>query len=260
MQALECFGEVLDIVYEKHGHEHVQVARVLCHIGDIHYRLGDHDKALDLLAESIAMSKRTCPNFDDDHSDDQSICWSLNTIGKIYDERLWHDKALVSYQDALAHLIRTPAGKKDPCVCMLHESIANNNFLRGDFQEALKMYHKVLKIKRRVVGNDHVDVASILNNIGLIHSCQGRHDKAQEMMEEALGMYIRNVCMDHGDVASIHLNIAACKAVQGNKEEAADDVKEARRILSKLNISHGPLMQRVFELMTDLEIHSGYNL
>ncbi|XP_046862836.1 serine/threonine-protein kinase/endoribonuclease IRE1-like, partial [Xenia sp. Carnegie-2017] len=58
----------------------------------------------------------------------------------------------------------------------------------GNYDKALEFCEKALEIRKQSLGPNHVDVASSLNNLGVLFDITGQHDKEKNYNEEALGV------------------------------------------------------------------------
>lgn len=85
-------------------------------------------------------------------------------------------------------IIRRMHGEKHPQVAIMLYNIATMLHTPDQFDEALKLYRKSLKIRRRFQGN-HTELADTLSNMGSIYHAQGKHEEALEMYDEAREIY-----------------------------------------------------------------------
>ena len=107
------------------------------------------------------------------------------------------------------------------------------------YEKALPIYKRALKIKEKAFGADHPDVASTLNNIGmlsivtvfhrsqtdriflgLLYKMQGQLDDAQAQYESALEMQKKLYGSVHADVAATMSNLASLYTAQGKFYDA----------------------------------------
>ncbi len=65
-------------------------------------------------------------------------------------------------------------------------NIGNVYGVQGDLEKALEYYSQSLKIRRKVLGNEHEHVATSLMNIASIHYNKGEYKEAEEGYLEAL--------------------------------------------------------------------------
>jgi tetratricopeptide (TPR) repeat protein len=91
---------------------------------------------------------------------------------------------------------------------------------RGDHQKAAALLKKALAVQRRLLPEDHPDIATSLNNLATCHDSQGKYGKAVLLHEEALAMRRRLLPEDHPDIASSLNNLAKCHFSQGEYGKA----------------------------------------
>jgi tetratricopeptide (TPR) repeat protein len=108
---------------------------------------------------------------------------------------------------------------------------------QGQYDEALKLHQKALKVFRRVYGEDHKNVAQSLRKIGFVLLQQKKYDEAVEMFEEALEVYTRVLGIDNSENAAMHNRIAKAKAFSGDIAGGLESARESVRIYNKLGIT-----------------------
>ncbi|MBA2663295.1 MAG: tetratricopeptide repeat-containing protein, partial [Bradymonadaceae bacterium] len=90
----------------------------------------------------------------------------------------------------------------------------------GQPKEALAHFERALPIEERVLGSDHPDVATSLNNIGNEHDNLGSYEKALVFYERALAIWKRALGPEHPDVATSLNNIGVAQSRLGSYEKA----------------------------------------
>jgi tetratricopeptide (TPR) repeat protein len=73
---------------------------------------------------------------------------------------------------------------------------------------------------RQLLGTEHPDVASSLNNLAYLYSSQGRYGEAEPLYRQALEMRRQLLGTEHPDVASSLLNLGVLYQQQGKYPEA----------------------------------------
>ena len=91
---------------------------------------------------------------------------------------------------------------------------------RARFSDAEMLYQRALAIFEKVLGPEHPDVASSLNNLAALYEDQGRYAEAQPLFRRALAVNEKVLGPDHPDVATSLNNLAALYDDEGNYAQA----------------------------------------
>lgn len=87
----------------------------------------------------------------------------------------------------------------------------------------LRQVHKsknLSDLRKSILGESHVDVASSLREIGYILASKGNYANAKEYYEKSLGIFIKTYNAEHPDVATLKGYIAWIHFKQGNYDQA----------------------------------------
>ncbi|WP_130758759.1 tetratricopeptide repeat protein, partial [Microcystis aeruginosa] len=77
-----------------------------------------------------------------------------------------------------------------------------------------------LDLRKRLLGDNHPDVAASLNNLAGLYKSQGRYTEAEPLYREALDLRKRLLGDNHPDVAASLNNLAGLYKSQGRYTEA----------------------------------------
>ena len=91
---------------------------------------------------------------------------------------------------------------------------------QGKYSEAIPLAERVLRIRQQVLGQEHPDVATSINNLALLYESQGRYTEAEPLYLQALEMRKRLLGQDHPSVATSINNLALLYYRQGRYTEA----------------------------------------
>jgi tetratricopeptide (TPR) repeat protein len=81
-------------------------------------------------------------------------------------------------------------------------------YAQGKYSAAQPFFENTLEIKRRLLTDDHPEVATDYSNLGNDLGRQGRYTAAQPLLEKALEIRRRLLGRDHPDTATSHNNLA----------------------------------------------------
>ena len=77
-----------------------------------------------------------------------------------------------------------------------------------------------MAIKEKILGPDHTEVATSLNNLALLYYAQGRYAQAEPLYKRSLAILEKALEPDHPDVATGLHNLAELYRTQGQYAEA----------------------------------------
>ena len=90
----------------------------------------------------------------------------------------------------------------------------------GDLVAAASDYQEALKIRRKILGEEHPDVATSLQVVAGIFREQGRYSEAEEMLQESLMTQTQLLGEEHPNVADILDSLGLVYHAQGRYSEA----------------------------------------
>ena len=67
----------------------------------------------------------------------------------------------------------------------------------GDYNRALEYYHMAYDIRKKILGQDHPDTATILNNIGILYYRMCNYLSAERYLQEAYDSFKKSLGSDH---------------------------------------------------------------
>ena len=82
----------------------------------------------------------------------------------------------------------------------------------GKLEEALVQHHKCLEIQIRVLGHEHLDVATSCNDIGEVYRHQGKYEEALVQHMKSLDIKKKFFSDEHPAVATSYYNMACVYA------------------------------------------------
>ena len=90
----------------------------------------------------------------------------------------------------------------------------------AQYDRAAIVAKKALEVAEKNVGPYHPDVATSLNNLGLLYDTQGQYAQAEPLYKRALAIREKELGPDHPDVATSLNNLAALYRTEGQYVQA----------------------------------------
>jgi serine/threonine protein kinase/tetratricopeptide (TPR) repeat protein len=103
----------------------------------------------------------------------------------------------------------------------------------GEYEKAWEMLEEALANTKKLRGDEHPDVAALLNDLALVLDQQGEMEKAEAMLRQSLAMK-RKLLGNDADVSVQLNNLATTLTNRGRLEEAESVHREALAITRKL--------------------------
>jgi CHAT domain-containing protein/Tfp pilus assembly protein PilF len=108
--------------------------------------------------------------------------------------------------------------------------------------EALLLVERVLEIRERVLGPEHIDVADALNKLALINNIKGNFEKAEPFYQRALTIREKVLEPEHPFVAFTLANLANLYYERGDYAKAEPFYLRALAIMEKVLESEHPFV------------------
>ena len=97
------------------------------------------------------------------------------------------------------------------------------------------LHREALAMHRKLLGNEHLEVATSLGNLGLLLQYQGDYERAEPLQRESLALARKLLGDDHPNVATGLNNLALTLYSKGDYEEAEPLQREALSMHRKLS-------------------------
>ncbi|MCP2728907.1 tetratricopeptide repeat protein, partial [Limnofasciculus baicalensis] len=98
---------------------------------------------------------------------------------------------------------------------------------QGKYDTAIPLAENALKIRQRILGAKHPDIARSLNSLAGLYESQGRYAEAEPLFRQALAMLQEILPAKHPDIATSLNNLAALYQSQGRYAEAEPLYRQA---------------------------------
>ena len=236
---------------------HIDASAIYYNMGKTKERARDYIDALTFYFDAIQGAEKKFSCNPDDHV---VLVSALRSIGTIY--YLFGDFAasLSSYSLAL-HVNKEGYDYKDNlvtasilcCIGILKYHLHCENGVKLD---AIDL-EESLVIMKVLVNEDHIDIATVKNNLGQCYAKQGKIDLALRILQEALEVRRKEYGEDHQDVAAAYYNIG--DAQQIFPMEALGYYSRFIKIARSKGIWYYPDVARVLHTAGDLYGRRGNN-
>ncbi len=118
---------------------------------------------------------------------------------------------------------------------------------KAEYAQAKPLYERALAIREKMLGKEHPDVATSLNNLAGLYRAQGAYEQALPLSERAFAIFEKVHGKEHPEVASSLNNLALLYKAQGAYEQAKPLYERALQILNKFFKSDHPHVRTVSE-------------
>jgi tetratricopeptide (TPR) repeat protein len=117
------------------------------------------------------------------------------------------------------------------------EGEASQLYQRGRYADAIPLQERILAIRRRHLGADHLDVAAATNDLAALFEGLGKPGEAEPLSRQVLATHRRVLGEDHPDTAADYTNLATILQARGRHAEAEPLLQKAlaihRRVLGE---------------------------
>ena len=104
---------------------------------------------------------------------------------------------------------------------------------QGRYGEAEPLYKEALQVREKVLGKEHPDTLTSMNNLAALYESQGRYGEAEPLLKEALQVLGEVLGEEHPYTLSSMNNLALLYQFQGRYGEAEPLYKETLQIGEK---------------------------
>ena len=98
----------------------------------------------------------------------------------------------------------------------------------------------IAHIKEKALGNDHSEVATICNNLGIVYGAQENYTKALEYYQRAMNIWKNKYGEDHPYLAATYNNMGHVYLDQGDYGKALEYYNKSLTLLEKSYGSNNP--------------------
>jgi CHAT domain-containing protein len=204
-KAEELLQQALTLTEQTLGPEHPRVEALLKDISVLHFNRGDVARSEQESQRALAIADKTLA------PDDFEVSQLLSNLGLIYIKGKDYARA----EPLLQRSLLIAEKKFGPDSSRLSMTLQNLGLIaqeqKKDYPRALELYWRAAKNLEQSLGQEHPQVAAILNNLANIYKTQGDYQKALELhqrvraiFEKSLGPYHGNTIVSLGNIASTY--------------------------------------------------------
>jgi tetratricopeptide (TPR) repeat protein len=219
--AIACFEQALQLAASS-GRGSRYTHRILRDMGAAHRDLGDLDRALELLTESVERAKEA--------NDLASVAACHNSLGMLHQKRHEVAEAAVAFRASAAALEQLALPVQQAKV---YDNLGTLHTETGDWTASMEAYARSLDITR--AAGDAFGQAITLNNMARVHLRSRADAKAVELFEEA-GKLFAQVGDLYG-AAQVRRNVGRVHARLRRPKEAKDSLAQAMSWFNKAGAS-----------------------
>ena len=107
-------------------------------------------------------------------------------------------------------------------------------YYNGLYDEALPLFVKVVKVTKKVLGEEHPSTATSYNNLAGLYESMGAYEKAEPLYDKALSIREKVLGEEHPDTATSYNNLAGLYWSMGVYEKAEPLYEKALSIRKKV--------------------------
>lgn len=260
--ALDLAKQSLQLNQKAVGVEDSSNRKILNNVGWLLQQNGDLGAARKMFEQAIAISEAK-------RLKDQDLAWSMNNLAtllyvqgdfesslpfyeralKIYEELGDDSKAertlrnyagvldaldrgsdaVSAYRRALALAEKNRTDEFEIAQCL--ESLGSSLEDKLQYGECLPLFQRALEIKERLLGPDHIELASLLNNVAMLNLDTGHKEQAKKLLERALLISEKEKGQFHIDLVVLLNNLGDLQLLENNQRDAEPLYLRAARIV-----------------------------
>jgi CHAT domain-containing protein len=202
---------------------------------------GNWEEAVTLLEQALPIYQKT---FGSEHSIVKALEQllkgaNLAQAGQTEEAKAAFEQAVNLFEELEARKNDNQTSSSTPQSPELEETKRLNQqayqlYQQGKYNEAIAIAERVLEMRRKLLGDQHPDVATSLNNLAFLYSSQGRYSEAEPLYIQALEMARKLLGDEHPHVATSLNNLALLYRSQGRYSEAEPLLRQALEMRRKL--------------------------
>ena len=120
---------------------------------------------------------------------------------------------------------------------------------RGHYAQAEPLYQRTLDMRQQLVGLEHADTASMLNDLAKLYVLEGKYEQAEPLLQQTLAIRERVLGPEHREIAMTLKDLGWLYSSQGKYQQAEPLLQSALTIGER---ALGPVHPDLAEILNDL--------
>jgi CHAT domain-containing protein/tetratricopeptide (TPR) repeat protein len=191
-----------------YGPSHLEVAKVLNGLAELHRAQGQYAEAEPVYARSLSIAEGVLGH------EHPIVGLILSNLASLFQAQGRFAEADSLYQRSIA-IQAASLGPDRPQVAIALTNLGALYVQSGRFAEAELPLRRAISILEKSLGRDHPDVAAALNNLAALHHNLGHDAEAELLYKQALTISERALGFEHPSVATSLNNLALFYQAQG---------------------------------------------
>lgn len=260
-EAINYFNQALAIDREIYGVNHQEIAQTLHNIGATYGSQGQYDESLGYLQQALSMRKTIYGDkhnsIDESIKDIAAVASLLCNTGNTFFTQKQYGDALSYYRKTLAayrliydenHSNVVTTRNNIGVIATELRSIGVDHYSQKRYNDALNYFQQALVIYKIVYGDNHVDVARTLNDMGNTYHQLQNPTEAFNYSQQALNIHI--AIPNNNPNISMSLNSIGCFCdLQGYYDRALEYHQRALAIRTELyGDNHSTVADSLFNI------------
>lgn len=223
--------ELLERAIHLFEHEKIknysELSWALSHLGNVHRRFGNYEKAKGYLEKSINLHKQY-------GRDKKRLARSLAYLGSTYNGLGEYKKSINILEESLA--IYQVEGKKEHYrVGWIQMQLASSFRRMGDYKQAEAHLEKSLDIYKKQFEANHIRIGWALFHLATIYKGLGKEKQASKMFEKVLHIYSKHCNNENIESARLLREMGRIHLYKNQLNDAEKLVKRSLKILLSHN-------------------------
>jgi CHAT domain-containing protein len=220
----------LPLVKTLRGPKHVETGRIMASYGVALERDHLNLKAEPILSEALHLLKPV------ESGDIEKIIKVMDSLVGTLSRAGYNEMALKLAQENLEFVDTINTFRPDDNIyaSILVGRLADVYQMKGDYAKALPLYHDVLDRYKKLHGEEHSAIASVLNNLGLLYKNTGLYNDALRLYQRALEINTIVSGSEHPNTARSLNALAALYGTMGEYDKALSLAKHSVEIYERV--------------------------